>query len=57
MFDDHIEHEAWNDSEHPRVILICDIWNPLLSQTECELICAVMVAMDKFNGAAPADSL
>jgi aspartate beta-hydroxylase len=57
VFDDTIEHEAWNDSDRPRVILICDIWNPLLSQTERELIGAVMVAMDKFSGAAPADSL
>lgn len=33
-FDDTIEHEAWNDSEEPRAILIFDIWNPLLTEAE-----------------------
>jgi aspartyl/asparaginyl beta-hydroxylase (cupin superfamily) len=33
-FDDTIEHEAWNDSAHPRAILILDVWNPLLSEAE-----------------------
>ncbi len=31
VFDDTIEHEAWNDSDEPRYIFICDIWNPRLS--------------------------
>ena len=30
VFDDTIEHEAWNLSDTPRAILIFDIWNPLL---------------------------
>ena len=38
VFDDTIEHEAWNDSDTPRAILIFDIWNPLLSEAERELI-------------------
>jgi aspartyl/asparaginyl beta-hydroxylase (cupin superfamily) len=33
-FDDTIEHEAWNDSEAYRAILILDVWNPLLSEAE-----------------------
>ncbi|HYE27750.1 MAG TPA: aspartyl/asparaginyl beta-hydroxylase domain-containing protein [Allosphingosinicella sp.] len=33
-FDDTIEHEAWNDSDRPRAILILDSWNPLLSEAE-----------------------
>ena len=33
-FDDTIEHEAWNDSDAPRAILIFDIWNPLLTEAE-----------------------
>ena len=33
-FDDTIEHEAWNDSDEPRAILILDIWNPLLTEAE-----------------------
>ena len=37
-FDDTIEHEAWNDSDEPRVILILDMWNPLLSEDDREVI-------------------
>ena len=41
VFDDTIEHEAWNDADETRVILIFDTWNPLLSQAERELISAL----------------
>lgn len=44
VFDDTIEHEAWNDADETRVILIFDIWNPLLSQAERELISAMIKA-------------
>lgn len=37
-FDDTIEHEAWNDSEHLRAVLIFDIWNPHLTAEECALL-------------------
>ena len=37
-FDDTIEHEAWNDSDTPRAILIFDIWNPLLTEAERDMI-------------------
>ena len=37
-FDDTIEHEAWNDSDHVRAILILDGWNPLLSEAEREVV-------------------
>lgn len=43
-FDDTIEHEAWNDSDETRVILIFDIWNPLLSAAEREMICVLLAA-------------
>ena len=36
IFDDTIEHEAWNDSDEDRVILIFDIWRPELTKTERE---------------------
>ena len=57
VFDDTIEHEAWNDSREPRVIFICDIWNPLLNETERSLIASVMTAMDRFHGASTSASL
>jgi len=54
VFDDTIEHEAWNDSDLPRTILICDVWNPRLSAAERELITTIMIGMDRFSGAQPA---
>lgn len=33
-FDDTIEHEAWNDSDQLRAVLIFDVWNPHLSEAE-----------------------
>lgn len=53
VFDDTIEHEAWNDSDQVRTILICDVWNPRLSADEQATIAALMAAMDAFNQAAP----
>ena len=44
VFDDTIEHEAWNDSDKTRVVLIFDIWNPYLSPAERELVAAMMWA-------------
>ncbi len=49
VFDDTIEHEAWNDSDEDRVVLIFDIWNPRLSASERSMIAEVMSAMDRFN--------
>ena len=37
-FDDTIEHEAWNDSDSPRALLIIDAWNPLLTEAEREVV-------------------
>ncbi|HEX8444479.1 MAG TPA: aspartyl/asparaginyl beta-hydroxylase domain-containing protein [Allosphingosinicella sp.] len=41
VFDDTIEHEAWNDSNQPRAILILDVWNPLLSEPERAAVRAI----------------
>ena len=49
VFDDTIEHEAWNDADAPRTILIFDVWNPLLSEAERELISAMMTAKNAFQ--------
>jgi aspartyl/asparaginyl beta-hydroxylase (cupin superfamily) len=53
VFDDTIEHEAWNDSAEVRIILICDIWSPRLSPEEREAIRSVIAATDAFRGTAP----
>ncbi|HEX6374727.1 MAG TPA: aspartyl/asparaginyl beta-hydroxylase domain-containing protein [Allosphingosinicella sp.] len=34
VFDDTIEHEAWNQSAEDRIVLIFDIWRPELSEQE-----------------------
>jgi aspartyl/asparaginyl beta-hydroxylase (cupin superfamily) len=53
VFDDTIEHEAWNGSDERRVILICDVWSPFLSELDREVVTRVMTAMDEFNQTAP----
>jgi aspartyl/asparaginyl beta-hydroxylase (cupin superfamily) len=52
VFDDTIEHEAWNDADAPRTIMIFDIWNPVLSEAERELIAAMMAASNQFRAEA-----
>jgi aspartyl/asparaginyl beta-hydroxylase (cupin superfamily) len=48
VFDDTIEHEAWNDADELRVILILDLWNPLLEPEEQELVKALLAARLEF---------
>jgi len=48
IFDDTIEHEARNDSDQLRVVLIFDIWNPYLSVEERELVSIMMAAKNAF---------
>jgi aspartate beta-hydroxylase len=49
VFDDTIEHEAWNDADEPRAILIFDVWNPFLSEAERSLVSAMMTARKAFE--------
>ncbi|MBV9541962.1 MAG: aspartyl/asparaginyl beta-hydroxylase domain-containing protein [Alphaproteobacteria bacterium] len=49
VFDDTIEHEAWNDSDQLRVILMIDIWNPHLSEAERALVSALLNGIRKYN--------
>jgi ornithine lipid ester-linked acyl 2-hydroxylase len=44
VFDDTIEHEAWNDSDELRVVLIVDLWAPSLSPAERRAVAAVIAA-------------
>jgi aspartyl/asparaginyl beta-hydroxylase (cupin superfamily) len=48
VFDDTIEHEAWNDADEMRVILIFDVWNPYLEAGERDLVSALMTARNDF---------
>jgi aspartate beta-hydroxylase len=54
VFDDTIEHEAWNRSDAPRAILIFDIWNPYLSEAERDVVRAATEAVrDYYRVSAP----
>lgn len=45
-FDDTIEHEAWNDSDEFRAVLIFDVWNPHLTTAEQDIIARYYTAAD-----------
>ena len=50
IFDDTIEHEAWNDSKEDRLVLIFDIWRPELSEAERAAVTAMFEAVDSYEG-------
>ncbi len=49
VFDDTIEHEARNDGDALRVVVIFDVWNPLLSQEEREAVNLMSDALHDFR--------
>jgi len=49
VFDDTIEHEAWNDSDQLRVVLIFDIWHPHLTPPERAMITAMTAGINAFS--------
>jgi aspartate beta-hydroxylase len=51
VFDDTIEHEAWNRSDAPRAVLIFDVWNPYLSEPERDLVRAATEVVGTYYGA------
>lgn len=52
-FDDTIEHEAWNDSDDLRAVLIFDVWNPHLTSGEQELLRRYFASADGSGYAVP----
>ncbi len=51
IFDDSIEHEAWNRSDETRVVLIFEIWRPELSDEEQKLITGLLEGVDTYTKA------
>jgi aspartyl/asparaginyl beta-hydroxylase (cupin superfamily) len=47
IFDDTIEHEAWNDSGEDRIVLIFDIWRPELSEEERAAVRTLFSALER----------
>jgi aspartate beta-hydroxylase len=46
VFDDTIEHEAWNRSAETRVVLLFEVWRPELTQRERAMVTAMFEAID-----------
>ncbi len=57
VFDDTIEHEAWNDSDAPRGVLIFDVWSPLLSEAERDMVAAIAAGVGEYYGGALATGI
>jgi aspartyl/asparaginyl beta-hydroxylase (cupin superfamily) len=49
IFDDSIEHEAWNDSDAVRVVLLFEIWRPELSVAERIALTAMFEAIQLYG--------
>lgn len=45
VFDDTFLHEAVNRSSEPRIVLICDVWNPFLSHEERKALSVIIEFM------------
>ncbi|MFC0169303.1 aspartyl/asparaginyl beta-hydroxylase domain-containing protein [Pseudoduganella danionis] len=49
VFDDSIEHEAWNRSNETRVILLFETWRPELSESERTLVSTMLGSIEDGN--------
>ena len=53
VFDDSIEHEAWNQGDQARAVLIFDIWNPFLTLAERDLVRTLNAGVGEYYGSLP----
>jgi aspartyl/asparaginyl beta-hydroxylase (cupin superfamily) len=49
LFDDTLEHEAWNRSDEDRIVLIFEVWKPELTAAEKELVSCMLTAVDSYG--------
>ena len=49
VFDDTIEHEARNQGQGTRVVLIFNIWHPDLTEEERHLVASLLTAVETFE--------
>ncbi len=49
IFDDSIEHEAWNNSGETRVVLLFEIWRPELTAAERAAVAALLAAVGTYG--------
>ncbi|MHA6767196.1 aspartyl/asparaginyl beta-hydroxylase domain-containing protein [Sphingobium ummariense] len=52
IFDDSIEHEAWNRGTRTRVVLLFEIWRPEIREEEREALARLFEAIDLFGAGA-----
>lgn len=53
IFDDSIEHEAWNRGGETRIILLFEIWRPEISEDERTALTAIFEAISAYGGLPP----
>ncbi|WP_116970048.1 aspartyl/asparaginyl beta-hydroxylase domain-containing protein [Blastomonas sp. UPD001] len=53
IFDDSIEHEAWNRGSATRIILLFEIWRPEISMDERTALTAIFEAISAYGGLPP----
>ncbi len=46
IFDDSMRHEAWNDADADRIVLLFDVWRPELTQPERDAVVALFDVID-----------
>ncbi|MBU1257181.1 MAG: aspartyl/asparaginyl beta-hydroxylase domain-containing protein, partial [Alphaproteobacteria bacterium] len=51
IFDDSVEHEAWNRSAETRVVLLFEVWRPEILPEEREALTRLFEAIDQFGPA------
>jgi aspartate beta-hydroxylase len=49
IFDDTMDHEAWNDSTEDRYILLFEVWRPELTSVEKRLVSKLMTVIDNYR--------
>jgi aspartyl/asparaginyl beta-hydroxylase (cupin superfamily) len=52
IFDDSIEHEAWNEGSGTRVVLLFEIWRPEISAGERQALTAMFEAITLYSGSS-----
>jgi aspartate beta-hydroxylase len=48
IFDDSMEHEAWNNSNQERVILLFEIWRPEITRQERQILTTMLIAVKEY---------
>lgn len=49
IFDDSIEHEAWNRSDQTRIVLLFDFWKPEIEQSERDALAKIFEIVDHYS--------